>query len=228
MSSGVSLLQRYFPELPLEKQEKFILFAELFKAWNEKINLVSRKDIDQFYLHHLLHSLVIAKFIDFGSGTKVMDIGTGGGLPGLPLAIYFHETQFYLVDSIRKKTEAVKAMADQLELSNVTVINQRAEEVAEKVDFVVSRATAPLSDLVNWSRGKINAKSKASIPNGLICLKGGDLTEELKPFENKLFTENVTAFIQEEFYKEKKNNLLAFSIKELIISLPPLKRILQH
>ncbi|HNH65503.1 MAG TPA: class I SAM-dependent methyltransferase, partial [Bacteroidia bacterium] len=124
--------------------------------------------------------------------------------PGLPLAIYFHETQFYLVDSIRKKTEAVKAMADQLELSNVTVINQRAEEVAEKVDFVVSRATAPLSDLVNWSRGKINAKSKASIPNGLICLKGGDLTEELKPFENKLFTENVTAFIQEEFYKEKK------------------------
>lgn len=227
MSSGVSLLQRYFPELPLEKQEKFILFAELFKAWNEKINLVSRKDIDQFYLHHLLHSLVIAKFIDFGSGTKVMDIGTGGGLPGLPLAIYFHETQFYLVDSIRKKTEAVKAMADQLELSNVTVINQRAEEVAEKVDFVVSRATAPLSDLVNWSRGKINAKSKASIPNGLICLKGGDLTEELKPFENKLFTENVTAFIQEEFYKEK-NNLLAFSIKELIISLPPLKRILQH
>ncbi|HPA30913.1 MAG TPA: 16S rRNA (guanine(527)-N(7))-methyltransferase RsmG [Bacteroidia bacterium] len=204
MSSGVSLLQRYFPELPLEKQEKFILFAELFKAWNEKINLVSRKDIDQFYLHHLLHSLVIAKFIDFGSGTKVMDIGTGGGLPGLPLAIYFHETQFYLVDSIRKKTEAVKAMADQLELSNVTVINQRAEEVAEKVDFVVSRATAPLSDLVNWSRGKINAKSKASIPNGLICLKGGDLTEELKPFENKLFTENVTAFIPEEFYKEKK------------------------
>ena len=204
MSSGVSLLQRYFPELPLEKQEKFILFAELFKAWNEKINLVSRKDIDQFYLHHLLHSLVIAKFIDFGSGTKVMDIGTGGGLPGLPLAIYFHETQFYLVDSIRKKTEAVKAMADQLELSNVTVINQRAEEVAEKVDFVVSRATAPLSDLVNWSRGKINAKSKASIPNGLICLKGADLTEELKPFENKLFTENVTAFIQEEFYKEKK------------------------
>ena len=204
MSSGVSLLQRYFPELPLEKQEKFILFAELFKALNEKINLVSRKDIDQFYLHHLLHSLVIAKFIDFGSGTKVMDIGTGGGLPGLPLAIYFHETQFYLVDSIRKKTEAVKAMADQLELSNVTVINQRAEEVAEKVDFVVSRATAPLSDLVNWSRGKINAKSKASIPNGLICLKGGDLTEELKPFENKLFTENVTAFIPEEFYKEKK------------------------
>lgn len=204
MSSGVSLLQRYFPELPLEKQEKFILFAELFKAWNEKINLVSRKDIDQFYLHHLLHSLVIAKFIDFGSGTKVMDIGTGGGLPGLPLAIYFHETQFYLVDSIRKKTEAVKAMADQLELSNVTVINQRAEEVAEKVDFVVSRATAPLSDLVNWSRGKINAKSKASIPNGLICLKGGDLIEELKPFENKLFTENVTAFIREEFYKEKK------------------------
>lgn len=204
MSSGVSLLQRYFPELPIEKQEKFILFAELFKAWNEKINLVSRKDIDKFYLHHLLHSLVIAKFIDFGSGTKVMDIGTGGGLPGLPLAIYFHETQFYLVDSIRKKTEAVKAMADQLELSNVTVINQRAEEVAEKVDFVVSRATAPLSDLVNWSRGKINAKSKASIPNGLICLKGGDLTEELKPFENKLFTENVTAFIPEEFYKEKK------------------------
>ena len=107
MSGGVLLLQRYFPELSLEKQEKFILFAELFKSWNERINLVSRKDIDQFYLHHLLHSLVIAKFIDFGKGTKVMDIGTGGGLPGLPLAIYFSETNFYLIDSIRKKTEAV-------------------------------------------------------------------------------------------------------------------------
>lgn len=204
MSGGVLLLQRYFPELSLEKQEKFILFAELFKSWNERINLVSRKDIDQFYLHHLLHSLVIAKFIDFGKGTKVMDIGTGGGLPGLPLAIYFSETNFYLVDSIRKKTEAVIEMANQLRLSNVVVFNKRAEDVSEKVDFVVSRATAPMADLVKWSRGKINSKGNSSMPNGLICLKGGDLTEELKPFENKLFTENVTAFIPEEFYKEKK------------------------
>lgn len=204
MSGGVLLLQRYFPELSLEKQQKFILFAKLFKSWNEKINLVSRKDIEQFYLHHLLHSLVIAKFIDFSQGTKVMDIGTGGGLPGLPLAIYFSETNFYLVDSIRKKTDAVKDMAAQLHLNNVTVLNMRAGDVAEKVDFVVSRATAPMSDLVKWSRGKINSKGNSSIPNGLICLKGGDLTEELKPFGNKLFTENVTAFIPEEFYKEKK------------------------
>jgi 16S rRNA (guanine527-N7)-methyltransferase len=204
MKHDLALIKKYFPELDSRKSDQFSTFCELFSQWNSKINLVSRKDMDQFQLRHLLHSMVIARFADISPGSLVLDIGTGGGLPGLPLAIYFKEVTFHLVDSIRKKTEAVKNMADELGLNNVIVHNERVENLSFKVDFVVSRATAPLADLVKWSRNKFLTSNRSAIPNGIICLKGGDLTEELKPFENKLFIEEVSDYYGEDYFIGKK------------------------
>ncbi len=202
--SDISIITESFPGLSPEVISKIEHFKEIFTDWNAKINLVSRKDIDNFYQNHVLHSLCIAKFTDFPDGIKILDIGTGGGFPGIPLAIFFPKVHFTLVDSIRKKMDAVRSMAEALGLDNVTVINSRAEALDIKVDFVVSRATAPLSDLVAWSKGKFLPKSLAAIPNGIICLKGGDLTEELLPYKKKVFTEPVTSYIKDSFFEEKK------------------------
>lgn len=208
--TGVSLITKYFPDLTEQQVSSFETFKVLFVEWNGKINLVSRKDIDNFFINHVLHSLVIAKFISFAPKTVVMDIGTGGGFPGIPLAIYFPEVSFILADSIGKKINAVKAMTDALGLKNVVAINSRAEQLPHHVDFVVSRATAPLSDLVNWSKGKIKKESINQLPNGIICLKGGDLKEELKPFIRKVHYEDVAAFIREPSFTEKKIIYLPF------------------
>ena len=208
--SDISIIQKHFPELSPQQISCYETFKNLFVDWNSKINLVSRKDIDNFYVNHVLHSLVIAKFILFVPKTSVLDIGTGGGFPGIPLAIFFPDVNFILVDSIGKKINAVNAMSESLDLKNVSAINARAEQLDMQVDFVVSRATAPLSDLVNWTKGKIKKQSANQLPNGIICLKGGDLAEELKPFVSKVHCEDVTGFINESSFAGKKIIYLPF------------------
>lgn len=208
--NSISILTKHFPGLSQQQVSSFETFKNLFVDWNVKINLVSRKDIDNFYISHVLHSLVIAKFISFVPKTIVMDIGTGGGFPGIPLAIYFPEVNFILVDSVGKKINAVKAMAEALELKNVVALNSRAEQLTRQVDFIVSRATAPLSDLVNWTKGKIKKESINQLPNGIICLKGGDVKEELRPFIRKVHTEDVKSYISEPSFNEKKIIYLPF------------------
>ncbi len=197
------LLKSAFPELTPAQLELFEKHAVLFKEWNEKINLVSRKDIDQLAERHILHSLAIAKYIRFNSGAKVMDIGTGGGFPGIPLAIYFPEVEFILVDSIAKKMMVVDDLVKQLGLTNVQVVRGRAEELDVRVDYVVSRATAPMTDLVNWSIDQLSKGQKGSLPNGWVVLKGGDLKEELRPFAKEIEIQNVKSYFNAEYFEGK-------------------------
>ncbi len=204
------IIRKHFPELTAQQIFCYKAFKNLFVEWNSKINLVSRKDLDNFYVNHVLHSLSIAKFISFKDGTRVLDIGTGGGFPGIPLAIFFPQVNFTLVDSIGKKINAVSNMISALGLTNAKAINIRAEQVNTEVDFVVSRATAPLADLVKWSKGKIAKQSHHALPNGIICLKGGNLTDELEPFAKKVHSVAVTDFINEPFFAEKKIVYLPF------------------
>lgn len=176
----MELLLKYFPELTSRQIEQFSTLGRVYSEWNEKVNVVSRKDIVNLYERHLLHSLSIARFITFKPGAKVMDLGTGGGFPGIPLAIMFPDSRFHLVDSIAKKLKVIDAVKEATGLTNVFTFHARAEEMDFKYDFVVSRAVAPLADLLRWSKGKYLAKNLHPIPNGLICLKGGQLEEELQ------------------------------------------------
>jgi 16S rRNA (guanine527-N7)-methyltransferase len=175
----------------------------LYSEWNEKVNVISRKDIDQLMSRHVLHSLAIAKAIRFDPGAKVMDIGTGGGFPGVPLAILYPEVEFTLVDSIEKKIKVLTAIVEQLELKNVTVLRSRAEELKLKVDYVVSRATAPMTDLINWSRTQCTSGQKGSLPNGWVVLKGGDLDEELYNYRKIVMKFPVSDFFRDPFYDQK-------------------------
>lgn len=181
------LIFRYFTELSDEQQNQFAQLQELYNDWNAKINVVSRKDIDELYLRHVLHSLAIAKFIAFNPGSKVLDIGTGGGFPGIPLAILFPKTEFTLCDSIAKKISVVQHVAAELKLSNVRTHVGRVEKIQDHFDFIVSRAVAPMQELIQWTGGKLLKKSTHNIKNGWICLKGGDLIEEAsitgRPFQ---------------------------------------------
>lgn len=172
-------IQKYFPNLSQRQLEQFGQLEALYRAWNSQINVISRKDIDNLYIRHVLHSMSIAKFIDFKPGTKVLDIGTGGGFPGLPLAIYFPECQFILVDSIGKKLKVVEAVASELKLANVKTKHGRAEDINEQFDFVVSRAVTRLDTIWSWSKSKISPNSYNDLRNGLIYLKGGDISAEI-------------------------------------------------
>lgn len=196
-------ISTYFPELSEKQIDQFARLFDLYQDWNAKINVISRKDIAHIYLHHVLHSLAIAKVSPFKPGTDILDIGTGGGFPGIPLAIMFPKTQFYLVDSIGKKIKVVQAIADALELKNVRSDHLRAEKVKGKYDFAVTRAVAPLKTLYQWSRQKIKTKSQHDLYNGLICLKGGNLEQEVKEVQLNYALYPISDYFQEEYFKEK-------------------------
>ncbi len=198
-----NIVFNYF-DLSVEKQKKFMMMIDIYRIWNEQINLISRKDFDFFYERHVLHSLAIGKVFSFQKNTKIMDVGTGGGFPGVPLAIMFPDVNFYLVDSIKKKTDALQNIVNELQLQNVVVVNKRMEVVDEKFDFIVSRAVAKLDKLVSWTKGKISNKHINSFKNGLIFLKGGDVVSETKSVEKYIQTYLISDFFEEDFFQEKK------------------------
>lgn len=199
----MELLLKYFPDLTEDQIEKFAKLEALYQDWNLKINVVSRKDIDELYLRHVLHSLAIAKIIQFKDGSKIMDVGTGGGFPGVPLAILFPECQFHLVDSINKKLNVVREVIAGCEIENITVTHTRVEEVKDTYDFIVSRAVAAMPTFVHWVKGKIAKENKHDLRNGIIYLKGGDLSEELKDYQTTTIYD-ITKFYDEEFFETKK------------------------
>lgn len=194
---------KHFPYLTDIQKEQFAKLDALYHDWNEKINVISRKDIDALYTKHILHSLGIAKIIKFEPGTFVLDVGTGGGFPGIPLAILFPETRFFLIDIIGKKIKVVQAVAEGLELKNVKAEQLRAENVKGDFDFIVSRAVTNMPDFVSWVRTKIKKNNKHQLKNGILYLKGGDLTEELKDFP-KATEYNLADFFEDEFFETKK------------------------
>lgn len=198
-----ALIKAHFPDLTEEQQDQFQHIAEVYKDWNQKINVVSRKDIDEIYTRHVLHSLGIAKVQIFKPGAHILDVGTGGGFPGIPLAILYPETQFTLVDSIGKKIKVVDEVVQALDLKNVTTVNARVETIDQQFDFIVSRAVAAMPTFVHWVKGKIAKKSNHELKNGIIYLKGGDLTEELSPYETAEVFE-LSNFFEDDFFETKK------------------------
>jgi len=205
----MNILNKYFQDLSSKQVEQFDALENLYKDWNGKINVISRKDIDELYERHVLHSLGIAKIHQFLPHTHVMDVGTGGGFPGIPLAIMFPETQFYLIDVIAKKIKVVQEIAKALGLKNIKAEQKRAIAVNQKFDFIVSRAVTNMPDFILWVEGKIKSKSLHERKNGILYLKGGELTEELKNFP-KAQTYNLNEFFEEEFFETKKVVYLTF------------------
>jgi 16S rRNA (guanine527-N7)-methyltransferase len=200
----MELILKYFPNLTETQKSQFEALYALYTDWNEKINVISRKDIEHLYEHHVLHSLAIAEIIHFQPGTIVLDVGTGGGFPGIPLAILFPETKFVLIDSIGKKIKVGTEVSTAIGLKNIKLKHLRVQDEKDKFDFVVSRAVMPLGDLVKLVQKNISKKYKNALPNGLICLKGGELQHEIQPFKNVAELYDVSDFFSEEFFKTKK------------------------
>jgi 16S rRNA (guanine527-N7)-methyltransferase len=201
---GLSLILKYFPDLSKAQQEQFAALGPLYADWNSKINVISRKDIEHLYEKHILHSLGIGKVISFVPGTRILDVGTGGGFPGIPLAILFPETDFLLVDSIGKKIRVVNEVVAAAGIKNVKTQHARAEDVRGKFDFVVSRAVTTLYDFIPWVQNKIDRKNNRNkLENGILYLKGGDLTEELKGFRDKAKVFQLSDYFTEEFFETK-------------------------
>lgn len=199
----MELISKYFPHLSEEQQRQFDALDGLYREWNEKINVISRRDIDNLELHHVLHSLAIASFVRFREGTQILDLGTGGGFPGIPLAIMFPECRFRLIDGTGKKIRVVNEVVTALGLKNVTAEHLRGEDERGLYDFVVSRAALSLPELVRIMRKNISPKNQNALPNGIICLKGGDLTEELRPFHKAAEVTPISTFFNEEWFQEK-------------------------
>ena len=199
---SVSLILKYFPEITDEQKQQFEKLEQLYTKWNEKINVISRKDMDGLYEKHILHSLGIAKVMPFADGTKVLDVGTGGGFPGIPLAILFPEVSFTLIDSIGKKIKVVEAVSEGLGLKNVTAVHGRAEKLKEKFHFVVSRAVTQMPEFLRWLKGKFEKEQFNEKHNGVLYLKGGDLAEELAGLRCEIF--QLKNYFEEEFFDTKK------------------------
>jgi 16S rRNA (guanine527-N7)-methyltransferase len=204
MNSGTAQILSYFPDLTEKQIEQIDRLEELYLDWNAKINVISRKDMEQFYVHHVLHSLGIAKVMSFEPGTKVLDIGTGGGFPGIPLAILFPDTHFHLVDSIGKKITVVKEVARALKLSNVEAQQARAESLVRKYDFVISRAVTRMANFYPWVKGKIKREDFNEFQNGILYLKGGDVDEEMEELDKSYVTYHLSDYFKEDFFDTKK------------------------
>ncbi len=203
MEPNIDVIQKYFPDLTETQKSQFRMLYPLYVEWNAQINVISRKDIDELYVRHVLHSLGIAKFISFKPGEQVLDVGTGGGFPGIPLAILFPETQFHLIDSIGKKIKVVREVATALGLKNVEASHIRAEQISDKFNFVISRAVTRLADFYPWVRGKFLKDSKQAIANGILYLKGGDLAEEIKESKLKAELYPLAEYFKEDFFETK-------------------------
>jgi 16S rRNA (guanine527-N7)-methyltransferase len=199
----INILQ-YYPEISEKQKTQFESLYDLYTDWNAKINVISRKDIENLFLHHVLHSLAIAQVIRFKPGTDILDVGTGGGFPGIPLAILFPDCQFTLIDSIGKKIRVGQEVSHAIELKNITLKHLRVQDEKNKFDFVVSRAVMPLADLVKLVQKNIMKKQKNALPNGLICLKGGELQHEILPYKNIASSYEISDYFSEDYFKTKK------------------------
>ena len=199
----MELIRKYFPKLTDTQYSQLEALDALYRDWNAKINVISRKDIDNLYEHHVLHSLAIAKMLNFKAGTEILDFGTGGGFPGIPLAIMFPECRFKLIDGTGKKIRVAQEVATAIGLKNCKPVHLRGEEEKEKYDFIVSRAVMPLPDLIKIVKKNISRKQQNALPNGVICLKGGDVQEETRPFKNIVEIADISNWFEEEWFKEK-------------------------